>query len=60
MEEFSLCNWESSELRLEALGRSNSENSESIDGAIHDYRGKTRFSTEGLEEVGAVMGEAIS
>ena len=37
-------------------GRSNSE---SIDGAIHAYRGKTRFSTEGLEDVGAVMGEAI-
>ena len=40
-------------------GPSNSENRESIDGAIHDYRGKTRFSTEGLEDVGAVMGEAI-
>ena len=26
-------------------GRSNSENRESIDGAIHAYRGKTRFST---------------
>ena len=38
---------------------SNSENRESIDGAIHAYRGKTRFSTEGLEDVGAVMGEAI-
>ena len=35
-------------------GRSNSENRESIDGAIHAYRGKTRFSTEGLEDVGAV------
>ena len=35
-------------------GRSNSENRESIDGAIHDYHGKTRFSTEGLEDVGAV------
>ena len=40
-------------------GRSNSENRESIDGAIHAYRGKTRFSIEGLEDVGAVMGEAI-
>ena len=40
-------------------GRSNSENRESIDGDIHAYRGKTRFSTEGLEDVGAVMGEAI-
>ena len=40
-------------------GRINSENRESIDGAIHAYRGKTRFSTEGLEDVGAVMGEAI-
>ena len=27
-------------------GPSNSENRESIDGAIHAYRGKTRFSTE--------------
>ena len=33
-------------------GRSNSENRESIDGAIHAYRGKTRFSTVGLEDVG--------
>ena len=33
-------------------GRSNSENRESIDG-------ETRFSTEGLEDVGAVLGEAI-
>ena len=40
-------------------GRSNSKNREGIDGAIHDYRGKTRFSTEGLEDVGAVMGEVI-
>ena len=40
-------------------GRSNSENREHIDGAIHDYCGKTRFSTEGLEDVGAVKGEAI-
>ena len=36
-------------------GRSNSENRESIDGAIHAYRGLT----EGLEDVGVVMGEAI-
>ena len=35
-------------------GRSNSENRESIDGAIHAYRGKIRFSTEGSEDVGAV------
>ena len=40
-------------------GRSNSESRESIDRAIHAYRGKTRFSTEGLEDIGAVMGEAI-
>ena len=40
-------------------GRSNSENREGIDGAIHAYRGMTRFSTEGLEDVGAVMGETI-
>ena len=40
-------------------GRSNSENRESIDGAIHAYRRTTRFSTEGLEDVGAIMGEAI-
>ena len=35
-------------------GRSNSENRERIDGAIHAYRGKTRFSKEGLEDIGAV------
>ena len=35
-------------------GRSNSKNRESIDGAIHAYRGKTNFSTEGLEDVRAV------
>ena len=40
-------------------GRSNSEFREGIDGAIHAYRGKTRFSTEGLEDVGTVMEEAI-
>ena len=40
-------------------GWSNSENRENIDGAICVYRGKTRFSTEGLEDVGAVMREAI-
>ena len=40
-------------------GRSNSENRESNDGAMQAYRGKTRFSTEGLEDVGAVLGEAI-
>ena len=39
--------------------RSNSENRENIDGAIHAYREKTRLSTEGLEDVGAVMGETI-
>ena len=38
--------------------RSSSENREDIDGTIHAYRGKTRFSTEGLEDVGAIMGEA--
>ena len=37
-------------------GRSNSEN---IDGAIRAFRGKTRFSTEGFEDVRAVLGEAI-
>ena len=35
-------------------GRSNSENREGIDRAIHAYRRKTRFSMEGLEDVGAV------
>ena len=40
-------------------GRSNSDNRESIDEAIHAYRGKTRFSKEGSEDVGAVMVEAI-
>ena len=40
-------------------GWSNSENRESIDGAIQAYHGKTRFSTEGFEDAGAVMGEAI-
>ena len=39
-------------------GRSNSENREGIDGAIHTSSGK--ISTEGLEDVGAVMGEAIA
>ena len=39
--------------------QSNSENREGIDGAIHAYRGKTEFSMEGLEDVGAVMGEAM-
>ena len=39
--------------------RSNSENRESIDRAIHTYSGKTWFSTEGLEDVGAVLREAI-
>ena len=39
--------------------RSNSENREGIDESIRAYRGKTRFSTEGFEDVGAVMGEAI-
>ena len=41
-------------------GRSNSENREGIDGAIHAYRRKTRFSTECLKDVGAFMGEAIT
>ena len=40
-------------------GRSNSENRECSDGTIHAYRRKTRFSTEGLVNVGAVMGETI-
>ena len=40
-------------------GKSNSEIRESIDGAIHAYRRETMFSTEGLEDVGAIMGEAI-
>ena len=39
--------------------RSNSENREGIDGAIRVYCGKTKFSMEGFEDVGAVMGEAI-
>ena len=39
--------------------RSNSENREGIDGAIQAYSGKTRFSTEGLEDIGAILGEAI-
>ena len=43
----------------DSSGRSNSENREGIDGAIHSYHGMTRFSTEGLEDVRAVMGEAI-
>ena len=43
----------------EYSGWSNSENREDIDGAIHAYCGKTRFSMEGLEDVGAVMEEAI-
>ena len=38
-------------------GQSNSENRESIDETIHAYRGKT--SMEGLEDVGAIMGEVI-
>ena len=40
--------------------RSKSENREGIDGAIHAYRRMTKFSTEGLEDVGAVVGEAIA
>ena len=36
-------------------GRSNSQNGEVIHGAIRAYRRKTRFSTEGFEDVGAVM-----
>ena len=39
--------------------RSKSENREGIDGTIHVYSGMTRFSTEGLEDAGAVVGEAI-
>ena len=40
-------------------GQFNTENREGIDRAILDYRGNTRFSKEGLEDIGAVMGEAI-
>ena len=40
--------------------RSKSENREGIDGAIRAYSGMTRFSTEGLEDVGAVVGEAVT
>ena len=40
-------------------GQFYSENREGSDRAIHAYRGKTRFSTEGFEDVGAVVGEAI-
>ena len=40
--------------------RSKSENREGIDGAIHAYSGMTRFSTEGLEDIRAVVGEAIA
>ena len=36
-------------------GRSNNENREGINGAISAYRRKTRFCTEGFEDVGAVM-----
>ena len=36
-------------------GRFNGENREGIYGAIRAYRGKTRFSTESLEDFGAVM-----
>ena len=43
----------------DCFGRSSSENKESIDGAIHAYHGKTRYSTEDYEDVGAVVGEAI-
>ena len=43
----------------DCCGRSNSQNREDIDGAIRAYRGKTRFSTEGFEDVGSVIGEAI-
>ena len=34
----------------DCTGRSNCENRESIDGAIHAYRGKTMFRTEGTSE----------
>ena len=43
----------------DCCGQSSNENRECIDGAIRAYRGKTRFSTEGFEDVGAVMGKAI-
>ena len=40
--------------------QSKSENREGIDGAIHAYSGMIRFSTEGLEDIGAVVGETIA
>ena len=40
------------------FGRSNSENRDSIDGAICAHCRKSRFSTEGFEDFEAVMGEA--
>ena len=40
--------------------RSKSENREGIAGAIHSYSRMARFSTEGLEDVGAVVGEDIA
>ena len=43
----------------DCTGQSNSNNREGIDGSIHAYCGKTRFSTEGFEDVEAVMGETI-
>ena len=45
----------------DCYGRSNSENREGIDGAgvIHAYCRKTIFSTEGFEDGGAIMVEAI-
>ena len=36
-------------------GQSISKNREGIDAAVHAYRGKTRFSTEGFEHNKAVM-----
>ena len=40
----------------DCISQSNSKNTEGIDGAIHAYHGKTRFS---MKYFGAVMGEAI-
>ena len=42
----------------DCFGWSNCKNREGIDGAIRAYRGKSRFSTEGFEYFGAVMGKA--
>ena len=43
----------------DSFGQSNSENRYGNYGAICTYRGKTGFSMESFEDLGAVMGEAI-